>query len=110
MSYEEPQKSSRANGQKSAAESKEARLATLIEAARRSCVKVLEFEDVKVEFWPQEVTSASEEPISAHPSRDLDSVPERPKKGATPKALRLNQDYDAWTAATPGPIFEKKDT
>ena len=84
-------------------------MALLIEVARANCVKRLEFEDVVVDFF-EATPSVTEQNIAAlakaglAPSRDLDAVP----KSAPSKAHRLNQDYDAWTAAQPGPIFEKE--
>lgn len=112
MSSEEMQAKKRAlSGEKSAQASKEALLVRLIELARRNCVKRLVFEGIELEMdvAPQLGTPFQTPPPSFEPqapSTDLESVPERP----TPKAFKLNADYDAWSAATPRPIFEKKES
>lgn len=80
-------------------------MAALIETASQNCVKRLEFDEVIVEFYENANRMAALNYVSDEfVGGEIPGVPKRPN--APP--IKLNQDYDAWTAAQPGPIFEKE--
>lgn len=79
-------------------------MAALIETASQNCVKRLEFDEVIVEFYERgSIVLRDVESDREIVGGDLPAVPKRPSG----PPHKLNQDYDKWTAATPGPIFNQ---